>query len=71
MKKMKNVKNRWIKKTLSTNEQNYSNQMKTFFNKTTVSVSYSVQNNVWEPLLFIREFPVAAMLNPSLKSRFM
>ena len=36
-----------------------------------VKMSYSVHDNVWELWLLIREFPMAAMLNPSLKSRFM
>ena len=42
-----------------------------FSSKITVLVSYSMHDNVWELWLFIREFPVAAMLNPSFKSRSM
>jgi len=33
--------------------------------------SIIVHNNVSELWLFIREFPIAPMLNPSLKTRFM
>ena len=36
--------------------------MKKFSSKITVVVSYNVHDNV-----FIRAFPIAAMLNPSLK----
>jgi len=42
-----------------------------FNSKITVLVSYSVHHNVWELWLVIREFPIAAKLNPSLKSRFL
>ena len=41
--------------------------MKNFSSKITLLVSYSVHDNIWELWLFIREFGVAAMLNPSLK----
>ena len=34
-------------------------------------VSYNVHANVWQLCLFSREFPIAPMMNPSLKSRFM
>jgi len=43
--------------------------MKKFSTKITL-VSYSVHDNVSELWLFKKEFPIAAMLNPSLKSRF-
>jgi len=33
-------------------------------------LSYNVHDSIWELWLFIREFPIAAILNPSLKSRF-
>ena len=45
--------------------------MKKFPSKITVLVSLNVHNSVWELLLFIKEFPIAAMVNLSLKSRFM
>ena len=47
--------------------------MKKLSTKITVLVSYSEQDNVWELWLFKREFPihVAAIWNPSLKSRFL
>jgi len=48
-----------------TNTQNYSNQMKKFSSK-----CVSVCENVSELWLFVREFPTAAVLNPSLKRRF-
>jgi len=38
--------------------------------KITLLVSYSVHDNVSELWLLIREFTIVAMLNPSLKSRF-
>jgi len=71
MKKIINVKNRFDKKTLLTDEKNYSNQMKNISSKITVLVSYSVYDSVGEIWFFIIEFLIAAMLNPSLKSRFM
>jgi len=40
--------------------------MKKFSSKITV---YSVRDKVSEFWLFVKEFPVAAVLNPSLKSR--
>jgi len=46
-----------------TNTQNYSNQMKKFFITGLMGMTFEL----W---LFIREFPKAAMLNPSLKRRF-
>ena len=39
-------------------------------NKITVLGLHSVHDNVWELWLCIREFPLYAMLNPSLKSSF-
>jgi len=42
-----------------------------FHSNITVLVSYNVHDNVWQLWHFIREFPIAPMLNPSLKSRFM
>jgi len=33
-------------------------------------VSYNVHDSISELWLFIREFPIAAILNPSLKSCF-
>jgi len=45
--------------------------MKNLFFKITVLVFYGVLDNVWKLWLFIREFPIAAMINPSLKSRFL
>jgi len=53
-----------IKKLFKTN-------WKKFSSKITVLVSCGVHDNVWELWLFIRELPMAAMLNPSLKSIFM
>jgi len=46
--------------------------MKQFSSKITVLVSYSVHYNIWEIWLFVREYRihVAAMLNSSLKNRF-
>jgi len=44
--------------------------MKKFLTKITVLVSYNVPDNVRE-WFFIREFPTSAMLNQSIKSRFM
>jgi len=44
--------------------------MKQFSSKITVLVSYSVSDNIWELWFFVREFPIAVILNPSLKSRF-
>ena len=44
--------------------------MKNFESKITVLVSYSVHDNLWEVWLGIIEFSVAAMLNSSLKIRF-
>jgi len=47
--------------------------MKKIPSEITSLVSYNVHDNVWELglWLFIREFPIAPMLNPLLKSRFM
>jgi len=45
--------------------------MKKFSIKITVLVSYSVRDIVSELWLFIREFSIAATLNPSLESCFM
>jgi len=48
--------------------------MKTIPSKMTVLVflvSYSVHDNVWELSHFLKDFPLAALLKPSLKSRFM
>ena len=46
--------------------------MKKFSSKITVLVSYSVPNKLhFRAVAFVREFPIAAMLNPSLKSCFM
>jgi len=45
--------------------------MKKFCSKITVLASYSFHDKVRELWLFIREFPLAAVLNKSLKSRFM
>jgi len=44
--------------------------MKKLLSKITVLVSYSAHDNVSELWLIIREFPIAAMLNPLLESRF-
>jgi len=46
--------------------------MKKFYSKIIVLVSASVHDNIWELWLFIREslLHVVAMLNSSLKSRF-
>src|SRR6218665_111932 len=59
-----------LKKALLTNKQNYSNQMKRFSTKIIVFVSYSMRDNVGERSLRKR-ISLAAMLNSSLKSRFM
>jgi len=72
MKQIKNVKKQ-IKNVVD-KLQNYSNHMKKLFSKIIVIVYYSVHDNVSELWLFIREFPMAAIsaiLNPSLKSRFL
>ena len=77
--RIKNVKKRFEKKELNKHWiknvvdkiTNYSKQMKKFFGKIIVLVSYSVHDNVWEIWLFIREFRIAAMLNSSLRNRFM
>ena len=42
--------------------------MKKFSGKVTVIVSYNVHDNVSEIGLFIRESPIPAMLNSSLKN---
>jgi len=61
------------KKLKALNKKRYSNQMRKFSSKMTlytVLLSNSVHDNVWEIWLFIREFPIAAMLNSLLKNPF-
>jgi len=40
--------------------------MKKFSTQITVLVSHIMHDNTWELCLFLREFPTAAMLNPSV-----
>ena len=61
MKKIKNIDK--LKKLFKPSEK--------LSTKITVLVSYSVHENVSKLWLFTREFPIATMLNPSLKSRYM
>ena len=44
--------------------------MKKFSTKITVLISYSVHDKVGEIWVFIKEFPIAAMLNSSQENHF-